>query len=122
MANFSWLTHYKEAYSEHLNWLKSDHRPILLRLGEGETEVKTQQGFRFIAAWTTEVSFKELVKNSWRKNVVWPNAISHMTGKIIEWNKLTFRNINKRKKLLIRRLNGIDRANPERTNPFLNQL
>lgn len=79
LANFSWFTYFKEAYSKYLNWLKSDHMPILLKLGGNDFEFKTQRRFRFVAAWTTEASFKELVKISWCKNSDWPYAITDIT-------------------------------------------
>lgn len=48
--------------------------------------------------------------------------MAHLTGNIIEWNNMIFGNINLRKKTLIKRLNGIDKANPEGKNKFLNHL
>lgn len=86
------------------------------------TKDKAPKRFIFMAAWVTEESFKELVKNSWKKNEDWPSAISHFTGSIIEWNIIVFGNIISRKKSLLKRLNGIDKYNPKGTNKFLNQL
>lgn len=75
-----------------------------------------------MAAWATEGSFYDLIKDSWRSNEEWPLAISHLTERIIEWNNMVFGNINLRMKSLTKRLKGIDIANPEGTNVFLNQL
>lgn len=36
LANFNCFTHFNDAYLEHLNWFKSDHKPILLVLGREE--------------------------------------------------------------------------------------
>lgn len=33
LANFSWFSHFTDANSEHLNWFKSDHSPIIVRVG-----------------------------------------------------------------------------------------
>lgn len=121
LANFNWFSNFKDGYVEHLNWFKSDHRPVLLRLGQG-IERSPHRRFRFIATWVTDGSFKDLIKDNWGNDPSWPTAISSLTKKIQDWNRNVFGNINKRKRDLIRRLNGIDKANPEWTNTFLNQL
>lgn len=107
LANLSWYTHFNEAFSEHLNWFKLDHRPILIRLGDVTSEWRTHKRFRFVAAWVTETSFKELVRSNWGNWGDWPSAISHLTGEIMEWNRSTFGNIILRKKTLTRRLRAL---------------
>lgn len=114
--------HYIEAYSEHLNWFKSDHIPIFIRMGGGGPATNSMKRFKFVTAWITKASFKDLIKDSWCKDVDWTNAITHLTDKIIEWNKTIFGDINRKKRRLIKRLNGIDKANPDRINHFLNRL
>lgn len=122
LSNFNWFSHFFEAYCEHLNWFKSNHRPIIVRMGCNTTQDRSLKRFRFLAAWATKESFSELIKDSWRSKEDWPIAISHLKDRIIEWNNTIFGNINLRKRSLTRRLQGIDRANPEGTNVFLNQL
>lgn len=91
-------------------------------MGEEINEVRTTKRFRFMAAWETVISFKELIKTKWNNQDVWPRSIASLTSAIMEWNRSTFGNINLRKRVITRRLNGIDKANPYGTNNYLNQL
>lgn len=91
-------------------------------MGEIETKDRTLRRFRFVTAWATEASFNELIRTSSRNNEEWPTTISHLTGRIIEWISSVFGNINLRKNSLMRRLCGIDGANRDGTNQFLNHL
>lgn len=65
LSNFSWFNKHKEAHIEHLNWFKSDHRPILLNLHKNKLKTRCARRFRFLAAWVTEESFTDVVKNNW---------------------------------------------------------
>lgn len=122
LANFSWFTNFKEAFVQHLNWFKSDHMPLLLRLNRGDVDRSPTSRFRFIAAWITDESFKDMIKKNWCNNYSWTEAISNLTDKIKEWNKEVFGNICKRKRELTNRLNDIDRPNPNGLNSYLNDL
>lgn len=64
LANLHWYSHFSNAFSEHLNWFKSNHRSILVRLGTINRDWRTSKRFRFIATWITEASFKELVRSN----------------------------------------------------------
>lgn len=122
LANFNWFTHFNEAYNEHLNWFKSNHRLVLVRMGSEDPCRRTPSRFRFMASWATDSSFKDLIKHSWDNSKEWPEAISSLKGKISEWNNTVFGNIHRRKKSLLNRLSGIDRSDPMGSNPFLIQL
>lgn len=121
LANYRWFTHFKDGYVQHLNWFKYDHRPLLLRTGR-TTEKRPPKRFCFIAAWTTDESFKDMIKENWGNDPSCPVAISSLTEKIQVWNMDVFGNINRRKRDLISRLSGIDRANPDGANSYLNHL
>lgn len=122
LANFNWFTHFTYALVTHLNWFKSDHKLVLLNLGNGEDSKKSTRRFRFMASWVTDKSFKDLVKTNWRNDTSWPDAISNLIEKNIEWNSAVFGNINRRKRNIASRLSGIDKANPKGLNQYLNQL
>lgn len=121
MANFNWFVHFQDAYIEHLSWYKSDHRPILLKLGKGQ-ENRSPNRFIFLASWATDSSFKDVIKGNWHKDEDWPKACHRITEKIIKWNREVFGSIHIRKKQLSNRLRGIDQVDPNGTNPFLNNL
>lgn len=105
LANFSWFIRFKEAF----------------RMGEMENK-RPPRHFRFIVAWVTDNSFKEMIKDNWSTDCSWPVAISSLTKRIKEWNRDVFGSINKRKRTLTNILSGIDRANLDGTNLYLNQL
>lgn len=95
---------------------------MLLNLYKDKLKKRHVQRFHFLAAWVTEEAFTDVIKNSWSKEDSWPVAISNLTNSIQDWNKNVFGNINRRKRHLINRLCGIDRANPRGNNTFLNNL
>lgn len=62
LANFSWFTSFKDAYVHHLNWFKSDHRHLLLKMGRGDVNRRTYSRFRFITI--TNDSFKDMLEKN----------------------------------------------------------
>lgn len=90
LVNFNFFSHFKEAHVMHLNWFKSDHRPILLKMEGDHKDNFAPHHFRFLAAWVTENSFKDLVKNNWKNDEIWPEAIASLIGKIKDWNNDVF--------------------------------
>lgn len=95
---------------------------VLLRMRGGEIGKRSSCRFRFMAAWVTNDSFKDLIKENYCNEYSWPVAISRLMDMIKEWNSEVFDSINKRKMELTNRLSGTDRANPKVINPYLNQL
>lgn len=91
-------------------------------MGGVEKETTPPRRFRFVAAGVTEDSLKDLIKLNWRNEENWSEAMSSLTMKIKEQNNAIFGNINKRKRNLASRLNGIDEANSKGVNLYLNQL
>lgn len=56
----------------HLNKLKSDQRPIFLKIKDPNgTHSNRMPIFRFQSAWLTDDSFKEVVKGAWRNGSDW---------------------------------------------------
>lgn len=122
LVDFNWFTNFKEAYIQHLNWFKSYHRLVLLRM-EKEWMIREHPGAFFYCSsgyiWLVQENDKGKL-GEWVYS--WPVEISRLADKIKEWNSDVFGNINKRKRVFINRLSGIDRANSEGTNPYLNHL
>lgn len=69
LASFSWFTKFREAHIQHLNWFKSKHRPVLLKMNKEGPNKKPARRFRFIAAWVTNDSFKDLLKKNWNNSL-----------------------------------------------------
>ncbi|XP_057444746.1 uncharacterized protein LOC130736989 [Lotus japonicus] len=63
LSNDNWLLSFPEATILHLPRLKSDHKPILIKLGGGQRDA-SQRPFRFLAAWLTHADFPRLVEEA----------------------------------------------------------
>ncbi|CAN1130945.1 hypothetical protein LINPERHAP2_LOCUS6127 [Linum perenne] len=62
LCNDIWLRHFPEASTYHLKRLKSDHRPILIRLTTMSGKVCANRPFRFNAAWLSHEDFLPMIK------------------------------------------------------------
>ena len=120
-ANPSWCVIYLDARVTHLTRCHSDHCPVLL-----EMQPRAQYGkirpFRFQTNWLLDPSFFPIVHQAWERNSRLLDAIHIFTQEVKEWNKNQFGNIFYRKKNLMSRLNGIQRAPALRPSGFLVQL
>lgn len=120
-VNPSWVLLYLEAKVTHLTRCHSNHCPILL-----EMQPRCHSGgirpFRFQTAWLLDPTFPPLVHQAWENNRNLEATISCFTLKAREWNKNHFGNIFTRKKNLVSRINGIQRALALNPSTFLVNL
>lgn len=65
--------------------------------------------FKFLSSWIDHEDFEQQVKAAWINSDDWNSNISRMTCNLKSWNKSVFGNIFKRKEMLIRRLEGIQK-------------
>ena len=64
-----------------------------------------------------------LVRKAWSgQDPNLPDAIFVFTSKALRWNKGVFGNVFTRKKIIMARLLGVQKALPSRPNPFLINL
>ncbi|KAJ8769457.1 hypothetical protein K2173_002947 [Erythroxylum novogranatense] len=70
----------------------------------------TPRPFRFFPGWLSHEGFGEFVRNSWLPNLRAPEAVERLREKAIIWNKSTFGVLSFRKKRIIARLKGLQRA------------
>ncbi|XP_028775405.1 uncharacterized protein LOC114732274 [Neltuma alba] len=110
LCSSDWLGAFPNAMVSHLPWYKSDHRPLLLQLHCLQTSRRTQRPFRFLAPWVLHEQFDEFVKNAWNTSLPWKETVREFTDVCVTWNVQVFGSVTTRKKRLIRRLNGIMRA------------
>nr|KYP70172.1 hypothetical protein KK1_009383 [Cajanus cajan] len=122
LASFEWRVDFPKAEVTHLNPLKSDHVPILLKLSPPNVVCGTRRPFRFEAAWLTHDNFQEVVKKSWSSNEGWNERIKHVQATFLEWNKSVFGSVFKQKRRLLHRLHGISRTLFYGPNRFLEHL
>ncbi|KAI9116206.1 hypothetical protein K1719_013136 [Acacia pycnantha] len=109
LANDQWFLKYPNASVTHLPFFKSDHRPLLIRLDKDRSKV-VNRPFRFIAAWVLHEKFDDFVQQSWMTDMAWLQNIAQFSNACSVWNKEVFRHTEGRKKLLLRRLDGISRV------------
>ncbi|RYR75656.1 hypothetical protein Ahy_A01g000230 [Arachis hypogaea] len=93
---------FSNAVIKHLPMFKSDHAPLCLQL--------------------TNTDFKNLVKSSWDMQKFWSEGINNFRDSLKEWNTNVFGDIIKRKRTLLRRLQGITSSLSQGRNDFLEKL
>ncbi|XP_052290912.1 uncharacterized protein LOC112498105 [Citrus sinensis] len=81
-----------------------------IKIDASHSQVSNSRPFWFQAAWLTNEGFKDFVAESWNQNLQYVDVVNQFRLKVIEWNKQCFGNIFWRKKRLLARLGGIQRA------------
>ncbi|KAJ4833706.1 hypothetical protein Tsubulata_018858 [Turnera subulata] len=107
----------------HLPTLFSDHCPLLIDLGLhiGSHQLGGSQ-FKFQAAWTSHPDFVSFISSHWASDSSVLDALASLVGELIAWNADVFGNIVKRKRVLLKRLAGIQRYLSLRHSLFLSSL
>ncbi|XP_030924591.1 uncharacterized protein LOC115951550 [Quercus lobata] len=121
-ANPNWKSYFLEANVTHLARVNSDHYPLLLNLCPNLTNTSNRP-FRFQLMWLSHHDFPAIVRESsagMEDNLV--GAITRFTHKAQTWNKEVFGNIFARKRQIIARLLGAQRAIANNPNNFLINL
>nr|KYP38982.1 hypothetical protein KK1_039728 [Cajanus cajan] len=107
VCNVAWQAMFPEAYVENLCRVYSDHCPLLLWRG-GSGDKAQDRPFRFQAAWATHKGFEQIVREAWgRSTPTLANGLQAVRVDAIKFNKEVFGNIITRKKVLQRRLRGV---------------
>ncbi|XP_057425985.1 uncharacterized protein LOC130719379 [Lotus japonicus] len=107
LGNAHWLASFPEASVLHLPKLKSDHKPMLLQLCKPQEDM-TIRPFRFLAAWLTHEDFPRLVESSWNNHEAWTPASDKLREEVTSWNKHVFGEIGRKKRQLVKSLEGIN--------------
>ena len=116
-ANLSWCAAHLEARVTHLTRCVSDHYTVLLE-SNPSNEIHLSRPFRFQSLWLSDLSFPRIVSEAWGFSRPFQVAIECFSRKASDWNKHHFGNIFGRKKRVLARLNGIQKAlaeNPSRS-------
>ena len=110
LCNPAWKHSFEEVNVIHLPMIAFDHSLILINTEPTLHNFGTRP-FRLETIWFNDPSFPNLVHDSWTKfpqNV--PLAIHDFTNRVTTWNRQVFGNIFHRKRRLLARLNGIQKA------------
>ncbi|XP_020206760.1 uncharacterized protein LOC109791822 [Cajanus cajan] len=122
LINLDWQVIFPHANVLHLHPLKSNHCPIMLKLGGMMNSRNHRRPFRFEAAWLTHPELPKVVYNGWNEQSEWANKMSSLQKCLANWNRTTFGNIFFKKQRLLRRLNGISTKLSHERNDFLEEL
>lgn len=109
LANFLWCDRFPNAGVVHLPRIHSDHVPLLLNLKENKVP-QGHSSFKFQVAWTRHPSFLNTIHDAWNKNGNLINNLEVTANTLGTWNMDTFGNIFRRKRKILARLAGIQRA------------
>lgn len=101
--------------------MHSDHHPLLISLLP-QTQQLGERPFRFEAAWLKHEQFKEFLASKWDgSSSIW-TELNTLTPELVAWNKQTFGHIRNKKRELLGRIQGIQRANQQNFNKSLEDL
>ena len=108
-GNPSWRMLYPEATVTHLPRTFSDHCPVLIDL-LGIKPESTNRPFRFHTMWPLHPQFPKVVEEAWAGERPLTSAISDFTVKVKKWNFEVFGNLFTRKRRVLARLGGVQKA------------
>ncbi|XP_061998979.1 uncharacterized protein LOC133716290 [Rosa rugosa] len=123
LCNCSWRSSFAEAFIQHLPKTRSDHCPILMQLHSNNSVNKDATAFRFQAMWFSHANYDEFVSTTWMGLTGDFSAkINALSKALAQWNKDVFGHLFHRKRKLLARIGGIQKARDRHDNPFLINL
>ena len=120
-ANPAWRILYPDALVTHLPRTFSDHCPVLLELCRVNVNQQNKP-FRFQTMWLFHQDFPRVVQHAWADNRDLQEAILNFVGKAKQWNVEVFGNLFAKKRRVLARLNGTQKALANNPNAFLLDL
>lgn len=89
--------------------IQSDHCPVLVSLAP-DNDSSSQRPFKFQLAWFSHHNFKEWFPTNWSSpGNDFGEKLRDLTGKVKEWSVTVFGNLNRKKRRVWARLDGIQR-------------
>lgn len=93
----------------HLTRCFSDHYLVLLE-SIPSNGVHLPKPFIFHSFWLSDLSFLDVVSEAWSRALSLQEAMDRFAKRATDWNKTHFRNVFGKKRRILDRLNGIQRA------------
>ncbi|RYR27722.1 hypothetical protein Ahy_B01g051758 [Arachis hypogaea] len=121
LCNADWRTKFAEAKVDVLTRMRSDHHPLLVILNP-QLASRYERPFRYEAMWITHPEYKETVRQNWNYEKSLDNTLIALSTNLSRWNKEAFGHVGRMKRRLINRIGGIQRAQANGKNPFLERL
>ncbi|XP_019157735.1 PREDICTED: uncharacterized protein LOC109154388 [Ipomoea nil] len=121
LCNVEWRMLYPDASVTHLPMVSSNHSPLLIKT------IKTQgsgvsRNFKYNAAWTSHPGFMNFVKDKWNIDEGLEQAKMELANDLLSWNHSTFGSIFQRKKRVLVRIEGVQKALANRPRSDLIKL
>jgi hypothetical protein len=113
VANSAWLVMHPGAIVQHMDYTKSDHRPIILDTDYQNMEPQSREGpRRFEAKWLREKGFRETVQQAWASAAVASSGgvlgkLAHMHNALHAWDRAVLKEPKRR---LRRAQNKLEKA------------
>ncbi|XP_019186593.1 PREDICTED: uncharacterized protein LOC109181296 [Ipomoea nil] len=107
LCNTDWRLRFPGACVTHLARFASDHAPLLLQVQGGKHQPKVAP-FVFQAAWLTHADARGVVERISDQSIM--DNTRNLAAGLSAWNKSTFGNIFKRKRIFLSRINGIQKV------------
>ncbi|XP_015950349.1 uncharacterized protein LOC107475230 [Arachis duranensis] len=83
---------------------------------------KGEKPFRYEAMWKSHPNFDEFVLKNWSPSNSFSASLNSLAVNLKKWNNDVFGNVFKRKRKVLNRINGIQKASTYGRNPFLKDL
>ncbi|XP_028778309.1 uncharacterized protein LOC114734823 [Neltuma alba] len=108
-CNVAWADTYRRTKVKLDLKYKSDHKVVVIEWQEGDKHEDKSRRFHFHSAWLLEDNFQEVVEEAWRGND-WIQGAHRFQELATKWNKEKVGSIPKKKKEIMRRLEGIEKC------------
>ncbi|XP_023893265.1 uncharacterized protein LOC112005249 [Quercus suber] len=108
-VNTAWYSNFPEAKVTHLTRCHSDHCPVLLETTK-HYQLQLPRPFRFQSCWLSDPSFPVVVSSAWNSVNSLQGATNNLVTEVKRWNKEHFGNFFSKKRRIMARLNGIQKA------------
>ncbi|XP_058733621.1 uncharacterized protein LOC131605261 [Vicia villosa] len=116
LSNDEWNFHFPEAYVKVLPRVDfSDHHPILVE-PFGDFFLSQKRPFRFESVWMLNETYKSMLQEAWQEEQSILVNLGNVTRGIDKWKFDSFDKIKHMKKVLMRRLEGVQRKLQARDN------
>ena len=112
---------YPEASVVHLMRCHSDHCPLLMEM-QPRVHENRKKLFKFQTCWLSDCTFPRVVSQAWRQMPNLAKSIETFNKEATKWNKEQFGYIFTRKRNIMARLNGIQKAMSVKPSTFLLNL
>ena len=120
-ANPVWRLLYPEVIVAHLPRTFSDHYPVLIELCRAIVN-HLNKPFHFQTMWLLHKDFSRVMQQVWTKNKILKEAILDFVVRARRWNTEVVGNLFARKRRVLARLNGAQKALANHPNEFLLEL